>query len=280
MRFINRVLLLVAGLVLIGVLQQQGASNAFAATTYYIDSLYGNDANSGTTEAQPWQTLAPVNSRMASACSPCAQPGDTFHFKAGSVLTGTTLTLERSGTAASRIRFDKYGTGNDPDFLLSTYDPGPDPRPCVEVFADYITLANMRIRSCFAHWGGPIFDGVKVRGDYFLLDQVTVQNNMAGINITGLASNGRITNSVIFGNTYGDGSGSSGDGILLHGSNNEIDHNTIQQNHWTDGSGCLHGASIEVYGDNGEHADQHHDEQDGGCDSADERNADVHDRTW
>ena len=126
----------------------------------------------------------------------------------------------------------------------------------------------MRIRSCFAHWGGPIFDGVKVRGDYFLLDQVTVQNNMAGINITGLASNGRITNSVIFGNTYGDGSGSSGDGILLHGSNNEIDQNTFQQNHWTEGNGCRHGAAIEVFAernDNGtpdpsddftEHADK------------------------
>ncbi|MFD0696778.1 Ig-like domain-containing protein [Paenibacillus sp. GCM10027628] len=77
-----------------------------AGTTYYIDSVNGNDSYSGSSESQAWQTLNKVNGTTF-------QPGDRILFKAGSVWTGQ-LWPKGSGADGKPIVIDRYGTGGRP----------------------------------------------------------------------------------------------------------------------------------------------------------------------
>ncbi len=103
-----------------------------ANTTYYVDSMSGNDSNNGTGTGTPWQTLTKVNSVTF-------QPGDQILFKAGSYFTGT-LTPLGSGSAVSSIVFDKYGTGATP-----IIDGGGSEKAVYLYNVQYITLRNLEI---------------------------------------------------------------------------------------------------------------------------------------
>lgn len=75
-------------------------------TTYYVDSISGNDSNNGQSEGSAWQSLTKVNSVTFA-------PGDRILLKAGSVWNGQ-LMPKGSGTAGNPIIIDKYGQGNLP----------------------------------------------------------------------------------------------------------------------------------------------------------------------
>jgi hypothetical protein len=79
-----------------------------SATTYYVSSSLGNDANAGTSSAAPWQTLAHVNEQTF-------QPGDSILFRRGDVWNGS-LVPPSSGTMGNPITFDAYGSGPAPNF--------------------------------------------------------------------------------------------------------------------------------------------------------------------
>jgi hypothetical protein len=68
---------------------------------YYIDSLTGDDANSGISPGQAWKTLAKVNATTF-------HPGDRILFKSGSAWTGQ-LWPKGSGAVDQPIVVDKYG---------------------------------------------------------------------------------------------------------------------------------------------------------------------------
>jgi parallel beta-helix repeat protein len=76
------------------------------ATTYYVDSAYGNDSNSGTSSSAPWKTTAKVNGRSFLA-------GDQILFKRGSTWRET-LAPATGGIAGKPIVFGAYGSGNPP----------------------------------------------------------------------------------------------------------------------------------------------------------------------
>lgn len=81
---------------------------AFAGdTTYYVDSVNGNDSNIGTSTASPWRSLSKVNGITFS-------PGDKILLKAGSVWNDTQLYPKGSGSSGSPIVIDMYGSGNKP----------------------------------------------------------------------------------------------------------------------------------------------------------------------
>lgn len=82
-------------------------SAAAMAATYYV-SATGSDTNSGTSQAQAWQTIARVQQHMNNI-----NPGDQVLFQRGGVYPGT-LSIWRSGTAASPIVFGAYGSGDKP----------------------------------------------------------------------------------------------------------------------------------------------------------------------
>ena len=75
------------------------------AADYYIDPA-GNDSNSGTTPATPWQSLGKVNGMVF-------QPGDNVLFKRGGTWFGT-LSPQGSGNSTSQITLGAYGAGAKP----------------------------------------------------------------------------------------------------------------------------------------------------------------------
>ena len=77
-----------------------------AGTTFYVDSVGGNDYNNGTSTATAWRTLTKVNSTTFTA-------GDTILFKRGCSWSGRLYPLG-SGSSGSPITIDAYGTGNLP----------------------------------------------------------------------------------------------------------------------------------------------------------------------
>jgi len=81
-------------------------ASAALATTYYVDSVGGNDNYSGTSPSAAWQTLTKVNATTF-------QPGDQILFKAGCTWTGQ-LWPKGSGASGSPIVIDMYSTGAKP----------------------------------------------------------------------------------------------------------------------------------------------------------------------
>jgi hypothetical protein len=88
---------------LLGILRCGMAS----AATYYVSSSSGNDANSGTSSAAAWQTIAHVNGQSFLA-------GDSILLKRGDVWNES-LAPAASGSAGNPITFDAYGTGVPPN---------------------------------------------------------------------------------------------------------------------------------------------------------------------
>lgn len=77
------------------------------ATTYYVSSSTGNDANAATSAATPWKTIAHVNGQTF-------QPGDSILFKRGDVWNES-LAPGSSGSLGNPITFDAYGSGAAPN---------------------------------------------------------------------------------------------------------------------------------------------------------------------
>jgi hypothetical protein len=78
-----------------------------SATTYYVSSSTGSDANSGTSSGAAWQTVAKVNGQTFLA-------GDSILFKRGDVWNES-LAPASSGSSGNPIMFDAYGSGAAPN---------------------------------------------------------------------------------------------------------------------------------------------------------------------
>jgi hypothetical protein len=73
---------------------------------FYVDSVSGSDAATGTSPSAPWRSLGKVNASTF-------QPGDVINFKGGSVWTGN-LQVKSRGTSTAAITYQAYGTGAAP----------------------------------------------------------------------------------------------------------------------------------------------------------------------
>lgn len=76
------------------------------AKHFFVDSLNGNDSNTGTAPANAWKTLARINSTSF-------DPGDTILFKRGQKWRGT-LDVSASGTDNNIIKYGAYDIGPNP----------------------------------------------------------------------------------------------------------------------------------------------------------------------
>lgn len=74
------------------------------ARTYYYDATAGNNANAGTSEGAPLQTIAELNARTL-------LPGDRVLFKRGETWATTTYTVTNSGIPGRPIIYGAYGAG-------------------------------------------------------------------------------------------------------------------------------------------------------------------------
>ncbi len=85
---------------------QQSGGVVNPASTYYVDSKDGNDANDGRSAKKAWKSLAKVNATTFA-------PGDTILLRAGSAWEGQ-LWPKGSGAEGKPIRVGKYGAGGKP----------------------------------------------------------------------------------------------------------------------------------------------------------------------
>ena len=74
--------------------------------TFYMDSITGDDANSGTSASEAWKSLEKLNRQTF-------QPGDKVLFKAGTEYIGQ-FEPKGSGAGNAPVIVDKYGEGNKP----------------------------------------------------------------------------------------------------------------------------------------------------------------------
>lgn len=84
-----------------------GAPASAAATTYYVSSSGGSDANDGLSPSTAWKTLTKVSAQTFAA-------GDSILLKRGDTWTGETLEPHGSGTSTNWITLSGYGTGARP----------------------------------------------------------------------------------------------------------------------------------------------------------------------
>lgn len=117
-------------------------------TTYYVDSIEGNDSNNGTSENTPWRSLEKVNAITF-------QPGDKILFRGSRMWTGQ-LEPKGNGTNANRITIDSYGGGLKPhingnckdDNYMFTTTGGVDIYHSYTIKLDgydYWTIRNLKI---------------------------------------------------------------------------------------------------------------------------------------
>jgi hypothetical protein len=85
---------------------ETGAATSPGNTTYYIDSQRGDDANPGTTAANPWRALDRVNATTFA-------PGDRILFRAGTRCTGQ-LRPQGLGKDGAPIVIRSFGEGPRP----------------------------------------------------------------------------------------------------------------------------------------------------------------------
>ncbi len=86
-----------------------------SSTIFYVSSSEGDDANSGTSPEQAWQTLQKVSNSSF-------EPGDRILFRAGDEFIGQ-LAIRSSGTEGAPIVFGMYGEGPKP-IINSAPTPG------------------------------------------------------------------------------------------------------------------------------------------------------------
>jgi parallel beta-helix repeat protein len=138
------------------------------ATTYYVSSSAGSDANNGTSSSTPWQTIAHVNGQTFS-------PGDSVLFKRGDVWNES-LAPASSGSSGNPIAFDAYGTGAAPN--LTGYYAVPSSEWVVvtgNAWKAPVPSTYSAINFCLfgSVWGQKVpavSTNLTARGDFYLAD--------------------------------------------------------------------------------------------------------------
>jgi hypothetical protein len=207
-----------------------------SAANYYVDSVGGNDSNSGTTLTTPWRTLTPVANRTFS-------PGDTINLKRGSLWSGG-LTIPNSGTSANPITYIAYGTGNAPIIEKNIGDSWSN---CITINGDYVVVDGIKLQN--THDAG-IY--ISYGADHNTIRNVEVTN--AGFGITNHGRYTLITQSyfhdlkMVF-NTVGGGSDDYGAvGVNITTDNNEVSYNRFINCIAPSYDFGVDGGAIEFYG--------------------------------
>jgi hypothetical protein len=208
-------------------------------TTYYVDDVAGQDSASGTSPSNAWRSLAKAGSALLA-------PGDALLFKRGGVWTGS-LSVSRSGTAAQPIVVSSYGSGELPRIQNG--------KSGVAVGGSFVSVRGLHVDNAG-------FAGFEIRGSDVEVRDSVASHNVAGVEIAAGALRSKVLfNRIVDNNkmsvlTQGGNDDSGAFGVLIHGDDGEIAHNTI--------SGCdafsydyvRDGGAIEVYG--GRNNDVHH----------------------
>jgi hypothetical protein len=226
-------------LVLACALALTGSLPALArATTYYV-SPSGSDANTGTSTATPWQTVAKVNGAALS-------PGDSVLFQGGQHFHDAPLTPARSGSTSAPIAFGAYGGGR-PTFsrgiaLSGVADvafSGLRLTAGVRGSASEVTLSD----NVIALAKGNVVNGIRASGSGWTIAANTVTGaGSSGISLTG--SGDTVTNNWILDTGADTAITTPKSAITLDAADTTVSGNVIE-NFWDNGIlVAAHGSTV------------------------------------
>ncbi len=131
-----------------------------AGTTYYVDSLNGNDSNNGTSPEKAWKTLTHASNHTYS-------PGDEILLKKGSVFFGGFF-ARGDGTEESPITLATYGEGEMP--LLTNAENDPQDQAVVSIRdVSHWVVKDIEITA-------PDGTGILICFDTRMVEDITVEN--------------------------------------------------------------------------------------------------------
>lgn len=163
-------------------------------TVYYVDSVSGNNSNSGTSTGSAWQSLSKVDSSNFVA-------GDVVAFKRGQTFSGSAV-IDNAGTTTNFITVTAFGSGAQP--ILT--NPGG-------WYILRLDAANIKIDD-LAFTNSAVFDnadGAGINGaKYERSGAVSVSGNGANV----LVEDSTFTN--------------VGVGVKTYGLNSKVQHNTFK----------------------------------------------------
>lgn len=226
-------------LMLLALILPTATPTSFAAgTTYYVDSVAGNDGNAGTAPNVPWKTLTPVHARTF-------QPGDTLYFKRGSVFTGSYwpggLVIDDSGTADAPITFTVYGDGPRPIFQAA----GEWTR-AISLNASWIVLDGLAARG--AHeFGVHVAPG----SDHNVMRDMEIWDVGMGFGVFGqhnLITQNYVRDLKMVNNTPGGDDDYGAVAVILYASYNEVSYNRMERCSAPSYDYTVDGGAVELYG--------------------------------
>lgn len=201
-------------------------------TRYFVDSLSGSDARSGTSPAAAWKTLARAGRGDL-------RPGDRLLLKRGGVWKGS-LELTSAGAAGRPIVVTAYGSGNP---------------PLVHGGSSGIVLTGSYLRVTGLHLDGCSWAGISIAGSFDRVDGNVISHNAAGIEVRpGSRSDEILRNELVDNNrmsvlTKTPGDDDSGAfGILLRGEGAHVAENRISGSDAFSYDYGRDGSAIEIYG--------------------------------
>jgi len=160
---------------------------------YYIDSISGDDFNSGTSENSPWKTLEKVSSMTF-------RPGDHIYFKRGSSYSGC-VTIRGDGNADNPITIGAYGSGDAPSFTNA--DKSDHHGNAMRIRGDYHIVEDLNFHHTAPAPPNAWYTGVWASGALHVdlgNDHVIIRNNEFSHNAKAIQSNSQyslITNNYI-----------------------------------------------------------------------------------
>ena len=227
--------------------------------TYFVDSMSGSDANSGTSAARPWKSLTrATEARLL--------PGDTLALAAGQRWANDALDVTESGTATAPITVTRYGSdAQDPEVT------GRMDGYCFLVRGSYLVLEHVRAVSCGYRNSGP-YGGIAVWGSHDVVRNTYVRGHAVGVFIKAGSDSGLYTHNMLVDNNVenvntpgsncsthsaahcGDDSGSFG--FLIQGDSNELSWNTVTGSAAPSYDWGVDGGAFEIF--NGNANEVHH----------------------
>ncbi|WP_344485182.1 hypothetical protein [Nonomuraea monospora] len=217
---------------------------AAAPVTYYVDSVSGNDARQGTSEATAWRTLSKANAANLTA-------GSKLLLRRGGTWAEQLLITE-SGTQAAPIVVEAYGTGAKPVIK------GTDEVACVLLSGDHLEVYDLQVGVEGA--GRCEWSGFSIEGDHNFLNRNYITGASAGVFIdedadyTSINNNEFVNNNVMSVNTDASEMGeeysnddSGAFAILVHGDDSEISWNDIRGSIAPSFDYVFDGAAVEIF---------------------------------
>jgi len=210
-------------------------AEATTSVSYYVDSVRGDDDNSGTSPTAPWRSLAGASRAVLT-------PGNHLLLHRGRTWSGP-LRLSGSGTLSAPIVVAPYGSGPLP--LVTNASS------CIVISGSHVIVRALRAARC--GWAG-----VRITGKADVVERSFISGNAAGVDVAQQAVGARIVGNKLIDNNRmsvltpepkNDDSGAFG--VAVRGDRTEVAFNTIVGSDAFSYDYGRDGSAVEVYGGRG-----------------------------